>query len=189
LSLLFFQLRIQEDQFIIADETIDDPILIGAKQSIWITDANFGVFYTAQNYYAGYSTIHLFNSAAMLGEEGDGEYKLVRQHNLIAGYRYIINSKFALEPSALLKIPESGITQFDLNVKCTYDAKYWGGVNYRTKSTICFFGGLNYERYYFGYSFDYKMGDKLPNTYGSHEFIVSARFGDSARRYKWLNSY
>jgi type IX secretion system PorP/SprF family membrane protein len=131
----------------------------------------------------------LFNSSAQFGDKGQGEYKLYRQHRLMGGYRFVINSNIEIEPSALLKIPESGITQFDLNAKCTFDAKYWAGINYRTKSTFSVFGGLKYDRYYFGYSFDYKIGDKLPNTYGSHEFIVLARFGDSARRFKWLNTY
>lgn len=189
LSLLFFQLRIQGEDFIRADEDLPNPLLPEGKQSIWITDANFGVFYTTQNYYAGYSTIHIFNSAAQFGDKGEGKYRLNRQHNILGGYRFNIDTKLQIEPSVLLKIPEVGITQLDLNVKCSFLTKYWAGLSYRTKATTSIFGGMNYDRYYFGYSFDYKMGDRLPNTYGSHEFIVSARFGDSARRYKWLNSY
>jgi hypothetical protein len=96
LSLLFFQLKIQDDQFIQADESINDPLILGRKQSIWITDANFGVFYTAQNYYAGYSTLQLFNSAAQFGDKGEGKYRLNRQHTLMGGYRFVISSGFEL---------------------------------------------------------------------------------------------
>ncbi|MBN2484877.1 MAG: type IX secretion system membrane protein PorP/SprF [Bacteroidales bacterium] len=189
LSLLFFQLKIQDEQFVVADDRIDDPLITGNKQSIWITDANFGVYYTAADYYAGYSTVQLFNSSAQFGDKGDGKYRLNRQHNLMGGYRFDVASHIQLEPSVLLKLPESGITQFDINIKGTFDNKYWAGINYRTRAIFSVFGGLNYERYYFGYSFDFNLGDFMPNTYGSHEFIVTARFGDSARRYKWLNSY
>jgi type IX secretion system PorP/SprF family membrane protein len=188
MSLFFFQLKIEGDEFILSDGESDDLIL-GGKQSVWITDANFGVFYTAKNYYAGYSTVQIFNSSVQFGDKGKGEYKLNRQHNIMGGYRFSISNSFDLEPSALLKLPEEGITQFDLNLKCIYAGKYWAGLNYRTKSTFSIFGGINYDKYYFGYSFDYKLGSRLPGTYGSHEFLVSARFGDTARRYKWLNSY
>ena len=188
MSMLLYQLRIQDDQFIQSDDAVD-PLIIEGDQSIWITDANFGIFYTARNYYAGYSTIQLFNSGAQFGEKGQGKYQLDRQHNIIGGYRFNNGGIFEVEPAVLLKIPESGVTQFDLNIKCTYNSRYWAGLNYRTNSIMSIFGGINYERYYFGYAFDYPFGNSIPNTYGSHEFTVSARFGDTARRYKWLRSY
>jgi type IX secretion system PorP/SprF family membrane protein len=188
LSLAFFQLKIQDDQFVLSDNTADDLIL-GSKQSIWITDANFGVYYLTRTFSAGYSTVQLFNSSAQFGERGKGEYKLCRQHNFIGSYRIELTTSLNLEPSFLLKIPEEGVSQLDLSVKCKYKAKYWAGLNYRTRSTLSIFGGLKYDRYSFGYAFDYNINDLMPNTYGSHEFLVSARFGDSARRYKWLNTY
>jgi type IX secretion system PorP/SprF family membrane protein len=189
LSLLFFQLKIHGEEFVPSQENIPDPILTGGKQTIWITDANFGAFYTSRDYYVGYSTIHVFNSVAQFGDKGQGKYRLGRQHTLMGGYKFDLGSDVILEPSALLKVPEVGITQFDLNVKCSFLRDYWAGISYRTKSTMGIFGGVKFDRYYIGYSFDYKIGDKLPNTYGSHEIIISARFGDSARRFKWLNSY
>jgi hypothetical protein len=51
------------------------------------------------------------------------------------------------------------------------------------------YGGLKYDRYYFAYAFDYSFGTIRKSNFGSHEFTVVVRIGDSARRYKWLNTY
>ncbi len=188
LSMVLYQLKIQGDQFILPDDYQDD-LLTGAKQSIWVTDANFGVYYTAKEYYAGYSTISILNSSAQFGEKGQGEYKLHRQHNLMGGYRYYASNRISVEPAALIKIPEGTKPQLDLSVKGTYDDTYWAGLGVRTGTALVIFAGINYDRYYFGYAFDYNINSFMKRTYGSHEFMVLVRLGDSARRYKWLNSY
>lgn len=188
LSLVFYQLRINGSEFVFSDD-VQDPILTGGKQSVWNTDANFGAYYTAENFYAGYSTLSLFNSAAQFGETNNGEFKTRREHTFLGGYRFYASNRINIEPSALLKIPEGNRAQFDLNVKGTYDDKYWAGLGVRTGTALIVFAGLTIERYYFGYAFDYNFSSVMTNTYGSHEFMVLVRLGNSARRYKWLNSY
>ncbi|MBN1118434.1 MAG: type IX secretion system membrane protein PorP/SprF [Bacteroidales bacterium] len=188
LGISLFQLKIQGDQFIFADDTPDD-ILTGKKQSIWITDANFGVYYTSRSLYGGYSTMQLFNSSGQFGKNAEGEYKLVRQHNLVGGYNIGVTRNLEIEPSFLLKIPEKSGAQFDLNAKCVYDGMYWGGLGFRTGSALSVFGGVIIENYYIGYAFDYNFGSIHKTNFGSHEFVFSMRIGDTARRYKWLNTY
>lgn len=188
LSLVLYQLRIQGDQFVLPDD-VPDALITGSNQSIWVTDANFGAYYTAKDYYVGYSTISILNSSAQFGEKGQGEYKVQRQHNLMGGYRYYASNRINIEPAALIKVPEGTKPQLDFTVKATYDETYWAGLGVRTGSALLFFAGINYDRYYFGYSFDYNFNSFMNNTYGSHEFMILVRMGDSARRYKWLNSY
>lgn len=187
LSLLFSQLKIQGDQFRPIDD--NDPLLTGGKQTVWTTDVNFGAYYTATNYYIGYSTLQLFNSVAQFGEKGDGDYQIERQHVLIGGYRFSPMEQIEFEPSAMIKIPETLQAQVDLSMKCIYNKKYWGGINYRTANSVSLFGGLNYIRYFFGYAFDYNFNKLGYESFGSHEFTVSMRLGATARRYKWLNEY
>lgn len=188
LGIMFFQLRIQGNQFIPADQQFD-KVLTGAVQSVWISDANFGIYYSARDYYAGYSTMQVFNSSAQFGKDGEGNYKVERQHNLLGGYKFVASAMIDLEPSFLIKIPESSVAQLDLTVKGVYDKKYWAGLAYRTGSALSLLAGMNYDRYYFGYAFDYNFGSIRKTTYGSHEFMLSMRFGDTAQRFKWLNSY
>jgi hypothetical protein len=47
--------------------------------------------------------------------------------------------------------------------------------------------GLKYDRFYFGYAFDFAMTDIRTQTLGGHELTMAVKFGESARRYRWLN--
>lgn len=187
LSMVFSQLRIQENQFILSDNLPDDA-LTGSTQSVWVTDANFGIFYTSKDYFGGYSTMQILNSGAQFGNNGDGKYRVERVHNLMGGYKYLINNKIELSPTVLIKKPKSNTAQLDVSVKCTYDNMYWGGLTYRTGNAMAIFGGINIENYYFGYAFDYNFGAIHTSNFGTHEFIAIMRLGN-ARRYKWLNTY
>lgn len=187
LSFMFSQLRIQAEQFIWSDDRTDD-LRFGNNKSLWLIDANFGVLYTTQNYFAGYSTMQLLNSSAQFGTDNIGDFKQERMHNLMGGYTFYVNDRIDITPTALIKIPEQSAMQLDLSAKATYEGLYWGGLAFRTGSALSIFGGLNIDRYYFGYAFDYNFGTIHTSNFGSHEFIATMRIGN-ARRYKWLNTY
>jgi hypothetical protein len=40
-----------------------------------------------------------------------------------------------------------------------------------------------------GYSLDFTFGEIQRITYGTHELNIAWKFGDSARRYRWLDRY
>ncbi|QQS51435.1 MAG: type IX secretion system membrane protein PorP/SprF [Bacteroidota bacterium] len=188
LSMLLFQNRLKAEQFVLSDNaSANDPLLVA--QSYWIVDANFGAYLTGRDYYAGYSTVQLFNSSVRFGIDGAGEYRLNRQHNLIGGYRFFLNNRMDVEPSMLVKLQENMTAQMDLSAKFIFDKTYWGGINLRTGKAFALFGGMNYLNYYFGYAFEYNFNAFAKLTFATHELTVIARFGDAARRYKWLNSY
>lgn len=107
----------------------------------------------------------------------------------MAGYYYDIDKTFALEPSFLVKIPTSSPAQLDLNVKVYYKTNYWGGLAYRTGRAFVVHVGARFGKYIFGYGFDYNFSPLGRQTYGSHEFMAAIKFGDNARRYRWLNTY
>ena len=46
-----------------------------------------------------------------------------------------------------------------------------------------------FDRYFVGYGFDYNFTPLMSHTYGTHEFMAAVKFGDTARRYRWLNTY
>jgi len=189
ISLVLFQLSIQKDGFITDDgELENDPLLRGGNESIWITDGNFGVYYSSADYFIGYSTIQLFNSFAQFGANGQGEYKLVRQHNLIGGYNFAISRMYGLEPTTLIKVDENLNAQANLGLRIIYDNRVWGGVSYKTVNNLSFHLGLNFDKYYFAYAFDYGINSMNTHTWGTHEIMVSIRFA-SERRYKWLNKF
>jgi len=182
----------------------DDELMLNTRKSAFIPDANFGAYYTDRYMYVGLSAMQLFESLLKLsdGDLGPG-FKMVRHYFLMGGYRFEINPDLVIEPSALLKMTEKFVSQLDVNVKALFSKQYWVGLSYRTGgsyslseesidgigSSIIVMGGVRVNQYYIGYAFDYTLSAIGKRTWGSHEFTVAAKFGDTARRYRWLNRY
>jgi adenosine deaminase len=49
--------------------------------------------------------------------------------------------------------------------------------------------GLKYENFYIANAFDFTVSDIRKTSIGSFEISVAAKFGESSRKYKWLNSF
>ena len=189
ISGMFYQFKLNKNKVVLADEQYDQ-LVDGIKGTLYIPDANFGVMYTSHDYYGGFSIKQIFQSSIQFGDKNsNSEYRFKRHYNLLAGYIYNINDNFTVEPSFLFKIPTSSKPQFELNSKVYYKENYWAGLSYRTGKTLVFYFGINFDKYYFGYAFDYNFNKLMNQTFGTHEFMAAVRFGDSARRYKWLNTY
>jgi type IX secretion system PorP/SprF family membrane protein len=188
LSGVFYQFRLNKDKVDLGDEDLD-PFLDGLKGTIYIPDANFGTFYTSANFYGGFSVMQLFQSSVHFGDDNGSEYRLKRNYNLMAGYYYNLTNDFAIEPSMLVKIPASSKAQLDLNAKVYYKNDYWAGLSYRTGNAMIIYFGARIDKYFVGYAFDYNFSPLMRHTYGSHEFMAAVKFGDTARRYRWLNTY
>ena len=181
-------LGLKASDIILADE-IDDPAVLGDKTRRWIIDFNFGIYFMDKDYYAGYSLHHISNSAIQWGGTASSDYEIGRQHYLMGGYRYTINRDLELEPSILLKIWENQKSQFDASVKCTIKQNYWCGLSYKTKHSLSIFGGLQVDRYFFCYAFDYHLSQVRKLNFGSHEILMAVQLGETTKRYRWLNTY
>jgi type IX secretion system PorP/SprF family membrane protein len=201
-SLTGYQFRIDESRIKLYEE--DDIMLMNTEKSAIIPDANFGVYYTDKNFHAGISAMQLFQSPLKLGADKEGPgYKMIRHYFLTAGYRFEVNRDILMEPSLLFKTTEKFIAQVDVNMKAYFKENYWAGISYRTGgsysiaeetmngkgSSLIFMGGIRVDKYYFGYSVDYTFNAIGARTFGSHEIMAAVKFGDNARRYRWLNRY
>ena len=163
-----------------------DPLLQGGR---WIMDFNFGAYFLAKDYYAGYSVHHLTGSVMQWGGGGNLNYRLRRQHYFMGGYIYSVTRDFDLEPSTLIKIKEGSKIELDLVLQGTIKRIYWCGLSYKTTHAISVFGGLNYDRYFFTYAFDYNISKISRYSYGSHEIMLAVQLGEVSKRYRWLNTY
>lgn len=184
LSPLISNLGLRSSGIVLSDD-IPDPAVLGDNTRRWIIDFNFGIYFMDKDYYAGYSVHHISKSAIQWGGSAEIDYDIGRQHYLMGGYKYVINRDYQLEPSLLIKILENQKNQFDLSVKCTIKENYWAGLSYKTSSALSAFGGVQIDRYFFCYAFDYHM----TLNYGSHEILMAVQLGETARRYRWLNTY
>jgi len=201
-SLTTFQFRIDENKMRLLDE--DDQLLYQTRKSAMIPDANFGVYFSDAHLYAGLSAMQLFQSPLRLGGDKEGPgFRMIRHYFALAGYRFELGKDLLMEPSFLFKTTERFVSQVDANVKVYFNENYWAGVSYRSGgsysiveesmdgkgSALILMGGLKVDRYYFGYAFDYTFNAIGARTLGSHEIMAAVKFGDNARRYRWLNRY
>jgi type IX secretion system PorP/SprF family membrane protein len=182
-----YQFRLNDEKIIL--ENPDDDFWNNAHGTTFIPDADVGIYYDARNWYVGFSADQLFESVIKLGNTGYDQYKMERNYYLLGGYDYEVNDRIIITPSTLVKFSESGAFQADLSGKVYYNQTYWGGLTYRTGNALIIMAGLSIDRLIFGYAFDISMSSIMKHSFGTHEFIFAAKFGDNARRYRWLNRY
>lgn len=189
-----FQYRINSDRAQLKDPDID-PLngLIG--KSTLVPDAGIGINYMTEKYHIGVAVSQVFQSKLKIGNQADfqssEEIQLLRHYTLLADYRIAPPGApdWELEPSTMILMNEMFRIQADFSLKAYYKRQYWFGVSGRTSGDIIVMGGMKYHRYYFGYSFDYGFNGISSYSYGSHEICITAKFGDTARRYRWLDRY
>jgi len=187
LSAVAYQFKLNEDLINLADP--GDELWLGAHKSVLIPDADFGVYYTARNYWGGFSVDQLFESILKIGDSGYDRYKMERNYYLIGGYDFEVNRDLIFSPSTLLKYAENGKFQADISGKFYMNQTYWAGLTYRTGQAIIVLAGVSVDKFVFGYAFDIGLNSIMKHSYGTHEFTFIAKFGDNARRYKWLNRF
>ena len=188
LSGQFFQFKIGDS---LSFSNAGDPLIgSGYNRVAYIPDANFGVFWTSRNGFAGFSANQLFQSEVKLGSGDLGNLKMYRHYYMLGGYRFINErSGFEFEPSFLLKTSSQFLPQADFTMKVYYRSDYWAGFSYRTNGTVSSMFGVKADKFYIGYAIDFALSSIRKYSFGSHEVLLSLKFGSNDRRFRWLNRY
>ena len=190
-----FQYRIGKEEAELKDPEID-PLYPLIGKSTLVPDAGIGINYMQKNWHIGISVSQIFQTKLKIGNVE--EYKLSedirlrRHYYILADYRFPVNkliAKWEIEPSTVIMANERLELSADLTLKAYYNRQYWFGISGRTTGEIIVMAGIKFRNYYFGYSYDYGFNGISSYTLGSHEITLSAKFGDTARKYTWLNRY
>lgn len=188
LSISAYQFRVNADELDFKNDA--DPLLEKARESMYIPDGSFGVYYTYFPFYIGLSAKNLFQASIKFGADNSfADYQQVRHYYLMTGYKYDMGNNFEIEPSVLLKTTEAFNLQADATVKGYYKRDYWLGFSYRTGNAFITMVGIKVGKMYLGYAFDYSLNDIQRISYGSHEIMIGIKLGDNTSRYRWLNRF
>ncbi len=187
LSMVAYQLKLDDDKITFKDE--DDELWAGAHKSVFIPDADVGVYFTSRDFWAGFSVDQMFESVLKFGDSGYDHFVMERNYYLIGGTDFQLNRQTALSPSFLVKYGENGNLQADFSGKFVFNQQYWAGITYRTGSSIIVMAGISIDRLIFGYAFDIGLNSIMKHSFGTHEFTIIAKLGDNAQRYRWLNRF
>jgi len=166
-----------------------DNYLNSNKLSVFIPDFNFGIYYTSPYTYVGISVSQLLQSAVQIGDYENNKFRLNRNYNVMGGYRFKLNNDLSLEPSFQFKTTEQLFYQIDAGCRLYYNRDFWGGISFRTGSALIFTLGTRYNNLYFGYAYDFSFNNLQKYSFGSHEMIISLKFKENERKYKWIERF
>jgi type IX secretion system PorP/SprF family membrane protein len=178
-------------------EDTNEPWLTNnLRRGIFVPDVDFGIYLLNPRLDFGFSAQQLFGAAVKIGDYAYRNFRMDRHFYMFGSYNFSSGSRTELEPSVLIKISEQFRPQADIGFTYIYIEKLWAGLTYRTG------GGLianirfryipdhsKWAALYFGYAIDFTLNEIQTVTYGTHELTVALKFGDSTRKYRWLDRY
>jgi type IX secretion system PorP/SprF family membrane protein len=184
--------RINEKQLSLQDQ--NDPLLNdNLRRGIFIPDATFGAYLLNRQYNIGFSVNQLFGASAKIGNDAYANYKLYRHYYIFGSYSFEHGKDVEIRPSVLIMMSEqqkpvvNPLVELGLNY--IYNQSFWAGLSYRTSGAIIANVGVKCKSMFIGYSIDFTLQEIQRITYGTHEITIAWKFGDSARRYRWLDRY
>ncbi|MCA8829859.1 PorP/SprF family type IX secretion system membrane protein [Hymenobacter pini] len=157
-----------------------DPTTVAPSDAARVPDATVGLWVYSSDFYVGVSGAQLlgnklnFSYGPTTLADGAGNY-LRRHYFATAGVRVPLSRDWSLVPSVLVKAVQPAPLSLDLNAKLKYQDLLWGGVSWRAFDSFVVLGGLNYEQFTFGYSYDAGLSKLAAYHGGSHEVLVGLR--------------
>lgn len=190
MGLAFTGYHYKIDEKVIDFENPNEPWLNSdLRRGMFIPDATFGIYLLNARYSVGFSADQLFEASARIGDNAFKNFKLDRHYYLFGSYFFEINTQVDLEPSFLFVMSDQFKPQADIGLTYIYNNGFWAGLAYRTSGAIIANLGVKYQNMFVGYAFDFTLQEIQRITYGTHEITLALKFGDSARRYRWLDRY
>lgn len=166
------------------------------RKGVFIPDADFGVYLLNPRYDIGFSANQMFGAASKIGNKAYMNYTMDRHFYLFGSYNFNSGTKTIWQPSMLFKMSEQIRPQADFGFTYIYDQSFWAGLSYRTSGALI--GNFRFKwipshvmltTMYFGYAFDFTLNKIQRVTYGTHEITLALKFGDSMKRFRWLDRF
>ena len=188
LAITGYYLKINEKEINFEDP--DEPWLTNdLRKGVFIPDAAFGIYLLNSRYSVGFSADQLFQAAAKIGSQAYDKFKMSRHYYIFGSYNFQLGPFMEMQPSFLFRMSEQLRPLADIGLTYIYNQAFWAGLSFRTSGALIAIIGVKYENLWFGYSFDFTLQEIQRITYGTHELTIALRFGDSSRRYRWLDRY
>ena len=153
---------------------VEDPDYTFNPQDIQkiVPDANFGVYYQTNRFFAGLSSKQLLqNEYGQATVDNKTTYtKLLMHFYGMAGAAIPMDDKIIFRPSVMAKFVKNAPLQLDINASVLFGDIFWIGASYRTEKAIVFLTEFRIsEKFRVGYSYDIYLNELQPHNKGSHE--------------------
>jgi len=182
-----FQMKIDERRIELEQDY--DPLMGAYGKGLFVPDVNAGVHLWGPSYYIGLSSTQMLQSVLKFGNDGLRDFRMERVFYLMGGITLELENEVTVEPLFMAQSTFTTSYKLDVGSKFYYGDQYWGGISYRSVGAVVFMMGFRFERLHFGYAYDYSLNSMSHQNFGSHELMINFRFGDTQRRYRWLERY
>lgn len=142
-----------------------------------VPDANFGVYYYSQRFYAGISSQQLLQNQTLMVSDSAGNTqftKLLTHFYGMVGGAIPMGDNVVFRPSLLVKYVKNAPAQLDVNASFLFANVLWLGASYRTEKAVSFMTEINIaQNIRLGYSYDIWFNELKAFNKGSHEIRLS----------------
>lgn len=180
LGLGFSNFSINESRVILHEENdIAYNGFLGATSAQNFFDANAGLVFYGEKFYAGLSMFQAFNNSVVFNDiSTTSNYN--RHFFLNAKYILPINADIDVEPSAVGKYVANSPMSFDFGARMVYKKASWFGVQYRTSNAIILQAGSTLiKNLYLAYAYEISTGKISTANNGTHEIQLGIYFGNN----------
>jgi type IX secretion system PorP/SprF family membrane protein len=134
---------------------------------------------------------NLLRGSLLIADTMATRRKELGNYFLTGAIKFPISENWLFEPSVLFKSSDMFFKTFqaDFTSRIYFKNDYWLGMSYRTSDAIIVMAGFKYDHFYFAYALDLTLTDIRGQSYGTHELTLAFKFGENARRYRWLNAF
>ena len=156
-----------------------DPILYNGRESAWLPNFGFGLYYSRERFYAGISVPQLMQENFLDNTvDGGAKFALQRHYYLIGGAYFHLTDDVDFKPTSYLKVTKGAPVELDLTANFIFYDRFLVGVMYRTRDAIGAMAGLMVtDQLSLGYSYDWSVMNRIPNNnFGTHEIVLRYDF-------------
>jgi type IX secretion system PorP/SprF family membrane protein len=188
-----FKINVDENSF---EESTEPLLNDNLRRGVFVPDVDFGVYLLNPRYDIGFSALQILCAVSKIGNYAYRNYWMDRHFYIFGSYFFYSGIKSELQPSVLLKMSEQIRPQADIGLSYNYDQTIWAGLAYRTGGALI--ANIRFKfvpsrvkmtSVFIGYAFDFTLNKIQRMTYKTHEVTMALKFGDSAKRFRWLDRY
>ncbi len=165
--------------------TLYDPVdlvISNGYQRVLLPDFGTGFYLYSKKLYVGVSVPQIYPAKIRFFDyTTNTRAKLATHVYASAGYKFDLGEDFKIEPSIQFKYVKPAPMQFDFGARLFYKEKIWIGGSFRTRDAAAMMAGFVYrENLAFSYSYDLTTTNIKNYSTGTHEVIISIKFGKNA---------
>jgi type IX secretion system PorP/SprF family membrane protein len=156
-----------------------DEIFLADSKVFVVPDFSFGVYYTSDKYFAGFSIPRLLGYKYNFDKN---KYSLTFNpdqyiYMINTGYVFDLSEKVKLFPSTLITFSLGQNLLYDINVHVNLYDRLWTGLSYRSSRSVAALLQFSINKQSkVAYTYDFDIGKLGRYSNGSHEIMIRYEF-------------